>query len=300
MHDLQPPLFETMPTAPDDGARGGLAGRRRFCRSALGLGFGAGWTLLGGGLLSGCAGLGEPEVPTQPRPPLSATLPTRLLPFSGQDGDAGGLPAEWEPYIIRRGLKRTHYNLARLDGRSVLHARADSASSGLHCHVRIDPLATPWLRWSWRADAIHERATVSLDEAEDTPARIILAFDGDTSKLSLRDRIFFEQVELFTGNQLPYATLAYAWDGGKVPVGRTVPYVRSGRLQNRIVESGPARAGQWLHYERNVVEDFKETFGEPPPGPIRSVGVLTDSDDLKNTVEAWYGDMAFSAGPSAG
>jgi len=34
-------------------------------------------------------------------------------------------------------------------------------------------------------------------------------------------------------------------------------------------------------------------FGEEP-GPLRSIGVLTDSDDLRQTVEAWYGDIAVS------
>lgn len=272
-------------TASGAGPHQAIPPRRLFGRAAWGLGLKAGWSLLGGGLLSSCAGIGNEAGP--------ASLPSPLLPFSEQNGDAG-MPAGWEPYVIRRGLKRTQYNLASFDGRSVLHARADSAASGLHCPVRIDPLSTPWFRWSWRVDAIHEQATVSLDEAEDTPARIILAFDGDVSRLPMRDRMFFEQVELFTGNRLPYATLAYAWDG-QVPVDRVVPYVRSKRLQNRIVESGPAHVGRWLHYERNVVEDFKQVFGEPPPGPISSVGVLTDSDDLKNSVEAWYGDMVFSA-----
>lgn len=288
-----PPREQTPEAQPMAGLD---AGRRRFGCAALG----AGWTLLGGGLLSGCVSLGggEPELQTPSKPPSAQESPTSLKPFSAQDGAAGGLPEGWEPYIIRRGLKRSQYQLASLDGRGVLHARADGASSGLNCHVRIDPLATPWMRWSWRADAIHEKATVSLDEAEDTPARIILAFEGDISRLPLRDRIFFEQVELFTGNKLPYATLAYAWDGGEVPVGRTVPYARSKRLQNHVVESGPARVGQWLSYERNVADDFRRVFGEAPPGVIRSVGVLTDSDDLKNSIEAWYGDIGFSAEPS--
>jgi hypothetical protein len=145
-------------------------------------------------------------------------------------------------------------------------------------------------------DEVHVAATVTDDDAEDTPARIVLAFEGDISKLPLRERIFFEQVELFTGNQLPYATLAYAWDG-QAPVDQVIPYVRSKRLQNYVVESGTTHAGQWRDYERNVVEDFRRVFGEDPPGIIRSVGVLTDSDDLRNVAQAWYGDMSFHAAP---
>jgi hypothetical protein len=253
--------------------------RRRFFSGSLA----AGWVLLGGGGLLGCASA----------PSRLPREPGVLGPFSEEDAD-GSFPEGWDNYIIRRNLKRTQYQKVTLDGRTVLHAKAEAASSGLRCNVSVDPLATPWFSWTWRVDALHLNATVADDDAEDTPVRIILAFEGDVNSLPLRDRMFFEQVELFTGNRLTYATLAYAWDG-QLPVGKTVPYVRSKRLQNHIVETGNARIGQWLSYERNVVEDFKQIFGVSPPGIISSVGVLTDSDDLKNTAEGWYGDMAFSA-----
>ena len=110
--------------------------------------------------------------------------------------------------------------------------------------------------------------------------------------------MFYEQVELFTGIRLPFATLTYVWDG-QLPVGRVVPYSRTSRIQYQVVESGSARAGQWLSYERNVFDDFARVFGQVPPGRIVSVGVLTDSDDLKNEVEAWYGDIGLFAGPQA-
>ena len=264
--------------------------RRRFGRACAGLGLVGGWAMLGGQLLSGCAGLKSPSGPALPQP---------ALPLFSEQTATGDLPQGWEPYSIRRNLKRTQYQTVERDGQTVLHARADNAGSGLQTHVRIDPLQTPWFKWRWRVDEVHLDATVTDDVAEDTPARIVLAFEGDLAKLSLRDRIFFEQVELFTGNKLPYATMAYAWDG-QAPVGEVVPYVRSKRLQNVVVESGSAHAGQWLQYERNVVEDFRRIFGEDPPGIIRSVGVLTDSDDLHNIAQAWYGDMSFHAQSTLG
>ncbi|HSV45339.1 MAG TPA: DUF3047 domain-containing protein [Ramlibacter sp.] len=57
-----------------------------------------------------------------------------------------------------------------------------------------------------------------------------------------------------------------------------------------VVESGAERSGRWLAYERDLRADFERAFGEAP-GPIISVGVLTDSDDLKVEVDAWYGDI---------
>jgi hypothetical protein len=59
-----------------------------------------------------------------------------------------------------------------------------------------------------------------------------------------------------------------------------------------VAESGPQRLGRWLSVERDVIADYQRVFGEAP-GRITSVGVLTDGDDLKNHVEAWYGDIGF-------
>ncbi len=264
--------------------------RRRLVSAIPGLGL----SLAGGGLLSACAS--APSLPADAVGHPGVGHPA-VVPFSQLPAD-GAVPSGWSPYIIRRDLPKTSYAVEQMDGRTVLHANADCARSGLYCPVDIDPLATPWLRWQWRVDALHEDATVDDDDAEDTPVRVIVAFAGDVSRLPLRDRLFYEQVELFTGNKLPFATLTYVWDG-QLPVGRVVPYARSPRIQYQVVESGPARLGQWLNYERNVVEDFTRVFGHAPPGHISSVGVLTDSDDLKNQVEAWYGDIGLFAGPQA-
>jgi hypothetical protein len=238
--------------------------------------------------LSGCA----------TRPVLSGGAVGRTDVPAFSRVDAGQMPEGWIPYIVRRDRELTQYDTGVVDGRNVLHAVADSARSGLHCPVNIDPAATPWVRWQWRVDAPDPEASVGDDDTEDTPARLVVAFDGDISRLSLRDQLFYDQVQLFTGNVLPYATLTYVWDG-QLPVGRVLPYARTSRIQYQVVESGVGRKGEWLSYERNVANDFKAIFGEAP-GRIIDVGVLTDSDDLKNRIEAWYGDIAFHRAPLAG
>jgi hypothetical protein len=263
--------------------------RRRLVASVPALGL----SLVGGGLLSACASGPSPA----PEPPSIAEH-NAVVPFSQQPAN-GALPDGWAPYIIRRDLPRTSYAVEQRDGRTVLHAASDCARSGLYCPVDIDPAAAPWLRWQWRVDEMHPEATVGDDDAEDTPVRLVVGFAGDVSKLPLRDRLFYEQVELFTGNKLPYATLTYVWDG-QLPVGRVVPYARTPRIQYQVVESGTARLGRWIAYERNVREDYRRVFGEAPPGHVMSVGLMTDSDDLKNRVEAWYGDIGLFAAPLAG
>lgn len=236
------------------------------------------------GSLAACAG---PRIQA-PKELASPVVP----PFSGAAA-ATELPEGWAPHVMRRDRPATQYRLHERDERVVVHAVAERSTSGLRCDVDIDPRANPWLSWEWRVDQFPRGASVADDERDDSPARIVVAFDGDMRQLRLRDIMFMEQVELFTGKTLPFATLMYTWDG-EAEVGSVIAYPRSSRIQYLVVEQGAARTGRWLRYRRNVVEDYRRVFGADP-GPIRHVGVLTDSDDLRLRVESWFGDIALTA-----
>lgn len=245
--------------------------RRRLC---LG-----GAALLG---LGGCA-VGAP-------PPSRPSAEAGVVPFSSTRRTGPEIDG-WHEHIMRRDLPTTRYQAVDDEGRTVAHAVADRSTSGLRCDVDIDPQATRWLEWQWKVNELPEQATVSVDHLDDSPARVVVAFDGDLAALSLRDLIFQEQVQLFTGHALPFATLMYVWDA-QAPIGSVFQYWRSGRIRYLVVESGPGNTGRWMKYRRDVVADYRHVFGGDP-GRIRSVGVLTDSDDLKLRSEAWFGDLVF-------
>jgi hypothetical protein len=57
-----------------------------------------------------------------------------------------------------------------------------------------------------------------------------------------------------------------------------------------VVESGPARLGRWLHYERNVLDDYTKAFGGAAP-PISGIAIMTDTDNTGESVTAWYGNV---------
>ncbi|MFJ3048080.1 DUF3047 domain-containing protein [Herbaspirillum chlorophenolicum] len=233
--------------------------------------------------LAGCAGQKQaPEAAAK-----QARLDKALALFSANA--PGGLPAEWEPLLFTRRKKSTEYQLVEDAGRTVLRAYADKASSGLRHQVNIDINKKPWLSWSWKTSALIPTADNTQRETEDSPVRIVLAFDGDHDKLSLMDTILFDTAKLLTGHELPYATLMYIWEN-KAPVGSVIANTRTGRIQMLVAESGPANVGRWVEYKRNVAEDYEKAFGEKP-GRLIGVGVLTDTDNTGQQVEAWYGDI---------
>lgn len=202
---------------------------------------------------------------------------------------AEGLPKDWEPLIFMRKKKETEYSLIKDGDRTILRAFADKASSGLRHQVNIDPVKQPWLTWSWKTSTLIKTADNRVRDTEDSPVRIVLAFDGDKNKLSFMDTILFDTAKLVSGHEFPYATLMYIWEN-KAPKETVIANTRTGRIQMLVAESGATNVGQWVSYQRNIVEDYVKVYGEQP-GRLIGVGVLTDTDNTEEKVEAWYGDI---------
>lgn len=145
------------------------------------------------------------------------------------------------------------------------------------------------LGFSWRIDALAGGADLSTAEADDSPARIVLAFDGDRSRLSPRMHRLSDMSRLLTGEDLPYATLAYVWSNTDAP-GTIVVNPRSDRIRKIVVESGASNLGRWMAYERDVEADFHAAFGEAP-GALIAVALMTDTDNTRTRLQAWYGPL---------
>lgn len=231
-------------------------------------------------LMTGCAHMAE-------TPPAKTVVSIQIAPFSANT--IGSLPKNWEPLIIQRNKKRTEYQLVSDRGSKVLHARADAASSGLMQKVDIDPMQARELNWRWRIGGLVESADNYDRALEDSPARIILGFDGDKDTLPFSDQILFETARVMTGQDYPYATLMYI-RGRKAPVNSIIPNTRSSRIKMIVAATGREGVGEWHHFSRDIVADYERAFGEKP-GRLIGVGVLTDTDNTGETVEAWYGDI---------
>ncbi|WP_197034961.1 DUF3047 domain-containing protein [Herbaspirillum sp. RV1423] len=244
-------------------------------------------------LLAACANMRDTQKAHDPAA-KQIRLDQALALFSANPPE--GLPNGWEPLVLMRKKKMTEYGLVKDGDRTVLRAYADKASSGLRHTVSIDPAKQPWLSWSWKTSALIKTADNRYRDTEDSPVRIVLAFDGDKSKLSFMDTILFDTAKLVSGHEFPYATLMYIWEN-KAPKGSVIANTRTGRIQMLVAESGPANVGKWVGYQRNIVDDYVKIYGEQP-GRLIGVGVLTDTDNTEEKVEAWYGDIRLLRQPA--
>lgn len=198
---------------------------------------------------------------------------------------ASGGWAEWS----LPGKRPTAYRHGLQDGRRVVIAEAVGSASMFRRRLQLGAGALHRVRFSWRVDEPVEGADLSDRDVADSPVRVVLAFDGDASRLPMRERMKAELAAALTGETPPYATLMYVWDN-HASLEAILPGGRSDRIRKVVVDRGSAHVGAWRLHERDVVADFRRAFGEEP-GPLIGVAFMTDADNTGARARAAYGEL---------
>jgi len=217
-------------------------------------------------------------------------------PWAQASQPEGLAPQPWHNHHFP-GKQITHFQYQRLDGRDAVEAQADASASLLRQVLRVEPERLGTLKFSWKVPALITEADMTQRDTDDSPVRVMLAFDGDRSKLSTRNAMMSELARALTGEDLPYATLIYVWSN-KLPQDSTLHSPRSDRVRKIVLESGPEHLGQWLDYERDIRADYLRCFGEAP-GPLIGVALMTDPDNTRTHSQAWYGPVHLQLKPAA-
>jgi hypothetical protein len=233
-------------------------------------------------LLTGCAALPDTS-------PEQVALPY-VHTFSANTA-SDNLPTGWRPWGVSRFKRPTEYRLIQEDGRTVVRARATASASGLIHPLDLDPSVYRLLHWHWKVDELIAKADNTQKHTEDSPVRLVISFDGDLEKLDFGDRMFFDQVKAFTGQQLPYATLMYIWEN-RAAKGTVIANRHSSRIKMVVAESVREKLGAWQEQTHDIYADFRRAFGEEP-GRITAIGIMTDTDNTGENVHAYYGDITF-------
>ena len=215
-----------------------------------------------------------------------------ITPFSaGSPGSA--FPTPWRSITLPKAKRPTQYTLVADDGTVVLRAEANASMASLVHPLKVDPKNSPFITWRWKISNLLSEADISTKAGDDFPARVYVLFDYDPGKLSWPQRIKIFLARKLYGTDVPAAALCYVWDG-KAPAGTSAWSPYTDRVRVTVVESGAANVGRWREVERDLVADFREAFGEDPPG-ISGVAVASDTDNTGESVTAWFGDFRLSA-----
>ena len=221
---------------------------------------------------------------------LAAAEPLQPTPFS-TSAPGAPLPPGWTLTTVPNIPRATRFDLVRDDGGTVLRATADAAAASLTHKLDLDPKATQWLNWRWKVSRVLDRADLSSKDGDDYAARVYVFFDYDIARLSLLQRTRIALAKAFHGVDLPAATLCYVWDN-RHPPGTMAWSAYTDRVRMIVVESGAAKAGQWIAERRNVAADFRAAFGEETPRVI-GVALAADTDNTGERVESRFDDLVF-------
>ena len=230
------------------------------------------------------------EVETVVASELPAYVPFPLIASASRSAEqsTNGI---WKHYSLP-GKQATAYRYAWIDGRHGMQATARQSASMLRQSIRVEPAQLGVIKFSWKVPQLIAGADLSQRETHDSPVRVVLAFEGDRSKFSMKNSMLSELASALTGEPMPYATLMYVWCNA-CPQGEMLSSPRTDRIREIPLESGPDRLGQWRHYERDIRADFEKAFGEPP-GALLDVGLMSDTDNTRETAVAWYGAVSLA------
>ena len=172
----------------------------------------------------------------------------------------------------------------------VVKALSDSSASGLTKEVRIDPKEFPIVRWRWKIDNLLQKSDATRKDGDDYPARLYITFEYDPGKVGLAKQLKCKAGQVLFGD-IPIGAISYVWET-KAPVGAILDNAYTDFVKMVVVESGPSKVGLWMEEERNIYQDYKRAFGEEPP-VINGVAIMSDTDNTKERVTAFYGDIEF-------
>ena len=241
--------------------------------------------------LVACAGLSRDSVQDESGQVLSLDeLPAQEeLPKFSAETARDGMPVGWHFYRIAPYKKNTVYRLENYQGRTVLSANSKTSASGLAIKLRPRLAQNLWLKWEWKTIAPIPKADNAERNHDDAPLRILVAFDGNKSKLALKEKMTFEMASLISGQEMPYATLMYIWSG-KTPVNTVLDNAHTSRIKMIVVDSGWESLGDWHKHERDLTADYRRAYGENP-GEVIGIALLTDTDNTQSETRALYGDI---------
>jgi hypothetical protein len=197
------------------------------------------------------------------RVPMSDDPPARV-PIEG-------VPSGWQ---LREFTGRAEVELVRGERALAFRLRSTRTSFALYRDVVVSLDEFPTLAWSWKVAQLPNGGDVRDVRRDDQAAQVYVVFPRWPAPRTRSD------------------VIGYVWDT-TAPVGSVVTSAKAPNVKIIVVESGTAQVGSWVHYQRNVHDDYVTLFKTRPPR-VGMVAFMTDANDTSSAAEAWMGEVQFA------
>jgi len=208
-------------------------------------------------------------------PAMAADQSVVISNFSGKV-DPKGIPRGWQ---LKENTGKADFKVECEKANCYLRMSSENTSWTLLKNIDLDIRRYPILTWRWKVTKLPEGGDVRKKETDDQAGQLYVQF--------LR---FPEQVR----SQI----IGYIWDTS-TPKGTILDSPSANPPPTKIVvmESGEEKLGQWVMEKRNVLEDYRNFFGEEVPPKVKRISLWINTQHTKSTAECFYDDVVFHKAP---
>ena len=183
----------------------------------------------------------------------------------------------WKPLFFPKIEDHTAYKVGSGNDTDFLHTESNASASALVYEQEFDIYAYPRARWRWKVDAYSLYGDPQTKAGDDYPLRVYFLFRYNPATASFTEKIKYGLAKTFYGEYPPHSTLSYVWSyTTEGPPFYPSPYTERAKII--VLRKGDTELGTWVVQDVDVVEDYKEVFGQPPPAAA-GIAVMNDSDN---------------------
>jgi len=181
-----------------------------------------------------------------------------------------GLPVGW---ALKQWFGGGHdIRIEKNDEKPVLHLVSTQNSFGVYKNLDFDIHDYPFLSWRWKVTVLPTGGDVRNKKTDDQAAEVYVLFPKFPSAVNTR-------------------LVGYIWEN-LTPKDLHVTSQKSSNTRYVVLRNGNDSLGQWMQERRNVLQDYRDLFGEEPP-QVGGVTLMIDSDDTKSTAESYFDILHF-------
>ena len=187
----------------------------------------------------------------------------------------------WKPFYFPKIKAHSRYVVVRENGATRLQTSSSASASAIVYKQSFNVYQFRHLKWRWRVDNVYKKGDAEKKSGDDYPIRIYIMYEYDPQKAGFMEKIKYNTARLFYGSYPPYSSLNYIW-ANKKHLQKVMDNPYTDRTRMILMEEGRDNLGKWREYEVDILNDYRQAFGEEPPARAR-IAIMNDSD---NTGEA--------------
>jgi len=191
----------------------------------------------------------------------------------------------WKPFSFPKIKSHSTYTIEREGGLHILRAESSASASAIVYRESFDVYEYPKARWRWKAKNIYARGDARSKEGDDYPLRVYVMFEYAPDQAGAMERIKYGLIKALYGEYPPHSSLSYVW-ASRVDAETFVVSPYTDKAMMVLLEKGPARTGQWVDEEIDILADYQQAFKTRPPARAR-IAIMNDSDNTGESSVSW-------------